>query len=150
MNHWWGRMSEPRLQRKTNTMTREEEIHELVQLNQQLLDCIAQGDWPIYERLCDPGLTAFEPEAKGQLVEGLEFHRFYFRLGGARGPHLTTMCGPRVRLMGDTAVVSYVRLNQRVGSDGQPAVTSFEESRVWQRQSGAWKHVHFHRSAAGS
>jgi calcium/calmodulin-dependent protein kinase (CaM kinase) II len=79
----------------------------------------------------------------------MEFHRFYFRLGGARGPHGTTMCQPRVRLMGDVAVVSYVRLNQRVGRDGQPTVTSFEETRVWQRQGEAWKHVHFHRSAAG-
>ena len=26
-------------------------------------------------------LTAFEPEAKGNLVEGLEFHRFYFDNG---------------------------------------------------------------------
>jgi calcium/calmodulin-dependent protein kinase (CaM kinase) II len=29
-------------------------------------------------RLCDPHLTAFEPEALGNLVEGLEFHKFYF------------------------------------------------------------------------
>lgn len=28
--------------------------------------------------MCDPGMTAFEPEALGNLVEGLEFHRFYF------------------------------------------------------------------------
>jgi len=123
---------------------------ELLQLNQRLLDAIAQGDWATYEKLCDPGLTAFEPEARGQLVEGLEFHRFYFRPGGARGPHATTMCQPRVRVMGDVAVVSYVRLNQRVGPDGQPSVASFEETRVWQRQGGAWKHVHFHRSAAGT
>lgn len=31
-----------------------------------------------YRRLCDPHLTAFEPEAIGNLVEGLEFHKFYF------------------------------------------------------------------------
>jgi len=94
---------------------------ELLQLNQRLLDAIAQGDWATYEKLCDPGLTAFEPEARGQLVEGLEFHRFYFRPGGARGPHATTMCQPRVRVMGDVAVVSYVRLNQRVGPDASQA-----------------------------
>lgn len=28
--------------------------------------------------MCDPGMTAFEPEALGNLVEGLDFHRFYF------------------------------------------------------------------------
>ena len=29
----------------------------------------------------DPRLTAFEPEARGNLVEGLEFHKFYFDNG---------------------------------------------------------------------
>jgi ketosteroid isomerase-like protein len=123
---------------------------QLLQLNQRLLEAIAQGDWSAYENLCDSGLTAFEPESGGQLVEGLEFHRFYFRLGGARGPHATTMCQPRVRVMGDVALVTYVRLNQRVGPDGQPGVNRFEETRVWQRQGGAWKHVHFHRSTGGA
>jgi ketosteroid isomerase-like protein len=123
---------------------------QLLQLNQRLLEAIAQGDWSAYENLCDSGLTAFEPESRGQLVEGLEFHRFYFRLGGARGPHATTMCQPRVRVMGDVALVTYVRLNQRVGPDGQPGVNRFEETRVWQRQGGAWKHVHFHRSTGGA
>src|SRR5262249_11841819 len=98
-------------------------------------------------QLCDPGLTAFEPEAQGQLVEGLDFHRFYFRLGGARGPHQTTMSNPRVRVVGDVGLVLYVRLNQRVGPDGRPGVTSFEETRVWQRKDDGWKHIHFHRSA---
>lgn len=31
-----------------------------------------------YRRLCDPNMTAFEPEAIGNLVEGLDFHKFYF------------------------------------------------------------------------
>jgi Calcium/calmodulin dependent protein kinase II association domain len=119
---------------------------ELLELSQQLLDAIAHGDWAAYEKLCDPGLTAFEPESRGQLVEGLEFHHFYFRLGGARGPNATTMCQPRVRVLGEVAVVTYVRLNQRVGLDGQPGVASFEETRIWQRQGETWKHVHFHRS----
>lgn len=31
-----------------------------------------------YRRICDPGLTSFEPEALGNLVEGMDFHKFYF------------------------------------------------------------------------
>jgi hypothetical protein len=69
---------------------------ELLQLNQRLLESIATADWAAYEELCDPSLTAFEPEAQGQLVEGLAFHRFYFELGGVPGKHQTTMCSPRV------------------------------------------------------
>ncbi len=122
---------------------------ELLRLNQRLLDAIAHADWAVYQELCDPTLTAFEPEAKGQLVEGLDFHRFYFKLGGRSREHQTTMCSPRVRIMGDVAVVAYVRLNQRVGEDGAPMTTAVEETRVWQQKDGRWKHVHFHRSALG-
>lgn len=121
---------------------------ELLRLNARLLESIATGDWDTYRDLCDPTLTAFEPEAAGHLVEGLEFHRFYFSLGGVKGPHTTTMSAPRVRLLGDVAVVSYVRLNQRVGADGAPVTAAFEETRVWQRVEGRWRHVHFHRSPA--
>ena len=119
---------------------------ELLQLTQKLLDAIALADWATYEQLCDPTLTAFEPEGQGQRVEGMPFHHFYFQLGGARRQHHTTLCSPHIRLMGDVAVVSYIRLNQRVRDDNSPITTAFEETRVWQRQNGRWKHVHFHRS----
>jgi hypothetical protein len=119
---------------------------ELLQLTERLLAAIATADWPTYQQLCDPSLTAFEPEAMGQLVEGMEFHRFYFDLGGVKGRFNTTLCSPRVRVMGDVGVVAYVRLNQRLVADKSPATFAFEETRVWQRQAGAWKHVHFHRS----
>ena len=29
-------------------------------------------------KMCDPHVTSFEPEALGNLVEGLEFHKFFF------------------------------------------------------------------------
>lgn len=119
---------------------------ELLQANQRLLDSIARADWATYQELCDPTLTAFEPEAMGQLVEGMAFHRFYFDLGGVQGPANTTMGSSHVRVLGDTAIVAYVRLNQRIGKDGAPVTTAVEETRIWHRQNGKWKHVHFHRS----
>ncbi len=119
---------------------------ELLRLNQKMLDSIAKADWKTYQELCDPTLTCFEPEALGQLVEGMEFHRFYFQLPGATAPFNTTMASPHVRVMGDVAVISYVRLNQRIGGDGAPITRTVEETRVWQRQNGVWKHVHFHRA----
>lgn len=36
---------------------------------------------PSLRKVCDPGLTSFEPEALGNLVEGTDFHRFYFENG---------------------------------------------------------------------
>lgn len=48
--------------------------------------------------------------------------------------------------MGDVAVVAYFRLTQVVDADGNPGTRGTEETRVWHRQNGRWKHVHFHRS----
>ena len=124
-------------------------IEHVLELNRRLLVAIADGDWNTYAELCDPTLTAFEPEAHGHLVEGMEFHHFYFGLGGIAGPHNTTISSPHVRLVGDVAVVSYVRLVQRLDDAGKPITVRGEETRVWRRQGGEWRHVHFHRSSNG-
>lgn len=126
----------------------EDAVNELLDLTQQMLDSIAAADWETYERLCDPTLSAFEPEARGHLIDGMEFHRFYFDLGAGASAKNTTISSPHVRLVGDdAAVVSYIRLVQRIAADGTPQTSRFEETRVWERQEGAWQHVHFHRSA---
>lgn len=126
-----------------------EQEREILSLTQRLLDSIASGDWSTYTELCDPSLTAFEPEAPGQLVSGLDFHQFYFGLGGIRGPHRTTMCSPHVRVMGDVAVVSFSRLVQRLGESGAPSTAASNETRVWEKKNGKWRHVHFHRTKIG-
>lgn len=127
-------------------MTATPEQH-LITLTQQLLESITGADWATYERLCDSTLTAFEPEARGQLVEGLAFHKYFFDRREHPRPSHTTICAPHVRFLGpDVAIVSYVRLHQGLGSDGVATTRRFEETRVWQRRDGQWKHVHFHRS----
>ena len=87
--------------------------NELLQLSQELLDSIATGDWATYARLCDADLSAFEPEARGQRVMGLDFHRYYFDLGAPEQPRHTTIVDPQVRLLGqDVALITYIRLVQ--------------------------------------
>jgi calcium/calmodulin-dependent protein kinase (CaM kinase) II len=129
-----------------------DDVQQLLDLNQQLLEAIASGNWGTYAALCDPTLSCFEPEARGHLVEGLEFHKFYFNLcEGSEPPahRATIMSSPHVRLVGEeAAVLSYVRLNQRLGAAGEPTVSAVLETRVWERIEGQWKHVHFHRSPA--
>jgi len=128
--------------------TSESIVEELLTLNQQLLDAIDGGDWETYTDLCDPSLTAYEPEAVGQLVRGMEFHRFYFDPENRKsnGAKQSSICSPDVRLMGEVAVVCYVRLTQRMFADGGTTTTANEETRVWQFQEGRWQHTHFHRS----
>ncbi len=122
-------------------------VNELIELNRRLLEAIATGDWDKYAELCDPSLSAFEPEARGHLVEGMQFHRFYFDLGVVDVPQNTTISNPKVRLLGDVAVVTYTRLWQRQDDQGRPETLVFEETRIWHRQDAGWRHVHFHRSA---
>jgi hypothetical protein len=120
---------------------------EVLELNQRLLDSIAAADWSTYQELCVPELTCFEPEAHGQLIQGMAFHKFYFDLGAGSQPRTTTMASPQVRMLGnDAAVVAYVRLVQRLDRDDAPVTVCSEETRIWQRIDGRWKHVHFHRS----
>ena len=96
-------------------------------------------------------LTCFEPEARGHLVEGLAFHEYYFKLPGDSAkparPVTTTLASPVVKLLSDTvALVAYIRLTQTLDDAGKPVTRSSEETRIWQKQAGHWKHVHFHRS----
>lgn len=118
----------------------------LLALTRRLLQAISARDWGTYAELCAEDLTCFEPESRGALVEGLPFHRYYFDLESPREGRNETIVSPHVRTMGDAAVVSYVRLVQRLDGEGRPVTDPFEETRVWQRTETGWKHVHFHRS----
>ena len=123
---------------------------QLLTLSQQLLESIDNNDWETYINLCDPSLSAYEPEALGNLVEGLDFHAFYMKRGQGPGAKQSNISAPKVRMLGsDAALVTYIRVVQKLTEAGDSTAT-FEESRVWQKIDGNWKHVHFHRSYAGS
>lgn len=94
---------------------------ELLSLTQRLLDAIVSGDWETYQSLCDPSLSAHEPEVRGLLVEGMAFHQFYFTQLPRSGAPQATICAPHVRLLGDSAaVVRYVRLVQSADATREP------------------------------
>ncbi|KAG2442071.1 hypothetical protein HYH02_009862 [Chlamydomonas schloesseri] len=127
---------------------------EVLARNQELLTAIAAGNYEKYATMCDPSMTCFEPEAVGHLVEGLDFHKYYFTMPSsappapdAPKPHvLNTMASPHVRVVGDScAIVSYIRLTQKM-VNGAPVTVQAEETRVWEKKNGSWIHVHMHRS----
>lgn len=122
------------------------EIQDVLALNQKLLNAIFAGDWNTYVQLCDEGITCFEPEARGHLVTGMPFHKYYFDLPGGSSPKQVTMAQPDVRIIGDVAILCYVRLTQSLNADKAPVTGAVEETRIWQKKNGAWKHIHFHRS----
>ncbi|XP_030256300.1 calcium/calmodulin-dependent protein kinase type II subunit gamma isoform X8 [Sparus aurata] len=133
---------------QSSPATRKQEI---IKITEQLIEAINNGDFEAYTRICDPGLTSFEPEALGNLVEGMDFHKFYFEnlLSKNSKPVHTTLLNPHVHLIGeDAACVAYIRLTQFVDTTGRPRSSQSEETRVWHRRDGKWLNVHFHCSGA--
>jgi calcium/calmodulin-dependent protein kinase (CaM kinase) II len=121
---------------------------EIIDLTHQLIESVVHSDWQTYSQLCADDLTAFEPEAEGYLIQGMPFHKHFFDLKGP-SPYVsvtTTLSSPHVRVMGDVAVIAYVRLTQRATADGATKTSTSRETRIWQRSGGKWRHVHFHRS----
>uniref|UniRef100_A0A8C7RZG4 calcium/calmodulin-dependent protein kinase n=1 Tax=Oncorhynchus mykiss TaxID=8022 RepID=A0A8C7RZG4_ONCMY len=124
---------------------------EIIKITEQLIEAVNNGDFEAYAKICDPCLTSFEPEALGNLVEGMDFHRFYFDnlLSKNSKPIHTTILNPHVHLIGeDAACIAYIRLTQFVDGTGRPRSSQSEETRVWHRRESKWQNVHFHCSGA--
>ncbi|XP_063066023.1 calcium/calmodulin-dependent protein kinase type II subunit beta isoform X11 [Engraulis encrasicolus] len=143
----------------SNTTVEDEDVkarkQEIIKLTEQLIEAVNNGDFEAYAKICDPGLTSFEPEALGNLVEGMDFHRFYFEnrerslLAKNSKPIHTTILNPHVHLIGeDAACIAYIRLTQYVDGQGRPRSSQSEETRVWHRREAKWQNVHFHCSGA--
>ncbi|XP_051973063.1 calcium/calmodulin-dependent protein kinase type II subunit beta-like isoform X18 [Xyrauchen texanus] len=139
----------------SNTTIEDEDVkarkQEIIKITEQLIEAINNGDFEAYAKICDPGLTSFEPEALGNLVEGMDFHRFYFEnlLAKNSKPIHTTILNPHVHLIGeDAACIAYIRLTQFVDGQGRPHSSQSEETRVWHRRDCKWQNVHFHCSGA--
>ncbi|XP_032985815.1 calcium/calmodulin-dependent protein kinase type II subunit gamma isoform X7 [Rhinolophus ferrumequinum] len=138
-----------------NTTTEDEELkvrkQEIIKITEQLIEAINNGDFDAYTKICDPGLTSFEPEALGNLVEGMDFHKFYFEnlLSKNSKPIHTTILNPHVHVIGeDAACIAYIRLTQYIDGQGRPRTSQSEETRVWHRRDGKWLNVHYHCSGA--
>ncbi|KAL3677744.1 hypothetical protein R1sor_020700 [Riccia sorocarpa] len=103
-------------------------VDDLTKGTEDLLKGIDSGDYATYERLCDAGLTSFEPETTGHLVKGLDFHKFYFDQKSVN-LRQSTVSSPVVTLLDDNVgLVTYTRLIQDASG-----VKAFNETRVWQR-----------------
>uniref|UniRef100_A0A914GYX1 Calcium/calmodulin-dependent protein kinase type II n=1 Tax=Globodera rostochiensis TaxID=31243 RepID=A0A914GYX1_GLORO len=130
---------------------------EIVKLTQQLL---TSQDFDSFSKLCDPNLTCFEPETLGNLIEGMDFHKFYFDNGpqiplgvttaGIKHHHHqihTTILNPNVHLLGDEgACIAYILLTQYIDRFGEARTCQAQETRVWKKRNGTWHCVHTHRS----
>ncbi|XP_054989421.1 calcium/calmodulin-dependent protein kinase type II subunit gamma isoform X20 [Sorex araneus] len=126
-----------------NATTEDEDLkvrkQEIIKITEQLIEAINNGDFEAYTKICDPGLTSFEPEALGNLVEGMDFHKFYFEnlLSKNSKPIHTTILNPHVHVIGEEAAcIAYIRLTQYIDGQGRPRTSQSEETRVWHRRDG--------------
>lgn len=128
---------------------------QILSLNQEMLESVCRGHWESYRKHCHSDLTCFETETVGHLVEGLEFHRFFFpkaieestdQTVSSEASVTVTMARPHLRWLGDDAVVlSYSRLTQRM-INGEAITATCCETRIWERRNNVWGQVHVHRS----
>uniref|UniRef100_A0A8C5M844 calcium/calmodulin-dependent protein kinase n=1 Tax=Leptobrachium leishanense TaxID=445787 RepID=A0A8C5M844_9ANUR len=125
------RLSQPHL----NSPFVQPRKQEIIKITEQLIEAVNNGDFEAYAKICDPGLTTFEPEA---LV-----------LSKNNKPIHTTILNPHVHVVGeDAACIAYIRLTQYIDTQGRPRTSQSEETRVWHRRDGKWQNVHFHCSGA--
>eukprot|EP00096_Caligus_rogercresseyi_P004400 TRINITY_DN1863_c0_g1_i2.p1 TRINITY_DN1863_c0_g1~~TRINITY_DN1863_c0_g1_i2.p1 ORF type:complete len:543 (+),score=118.37 TRINITY_DN1863_c0_g1_i2:444-2072(+) len=125
--------------------------NEIIRCTELLLEAICSGDFESFTRLSDSSLTTFDPEALGNCVEGLEFHKFYFDNVLGKNDESRTLnvniINPLVHLLGeDSAAIAYVRLTQSIDKSGKISTSQCEETRIWYRRETRWLNVHVHRS----
>eukprot|EP00055_Hartaetosiga_balthica_P004701 m.12778 g.12778 ORF g.12778 m.12778 type:complete len:461 (-) comp4057_c2_seq1:138-1520(-) len=118
-------------------------------LAERLVQAIDEKKWEDYTNLVDEKLTCFEPEAHGDFVTGLDFHKFFFENGATKQKsHVQNVS---VNMLGSTAIHTCTRLVQSSDSEGAVSTTKYEETRVWACQGDSmfgWKVIHIHRSKA--
>lgn len=122
---------------------------EIIKLTEQMIAAITSGNYEEYTKYADPALTCFEPETMGNMIVGMDFHKFYFDHVFSKNnkPVNTSILNPLVHLLGDDAAcIAYVKLTQYMDRDGIPQTRKAEETRVWQRKDGKWQNIHLHRS----
>lgn len=122
---------------------------EIIKLTEQMIAAITSGNYEEYTKYADPALTCFEPETLGNMIVGMDFHKFYFDHVFSKNnkPVNTSILNPLVHLLGDDAAcIAYVKLTQYIDRDGIPQTRKAEETRVWQRKDGKWQNIHLHRS----
>jgi calcium/calmodulin-dependent protein kinase (CaM kinase) II len=119
---------------------------EIWTLTETLLNTLITRGYDMYKTLCWSDMTCCEPEAHGEIVKGLEFHKFF-------SDFVSSACvrqeiyQPVVHMLGESsACVVYKRIIQQASKSGTVSTSMSNETRIWKKIDGNWKCIHFHRS----
>lgn len=126
----------------TQSMKPEEELKQILM---KLLHGIRTGDVDTYKELVSKSLSCFEPETQGHNVDGLAFHLFFMEHSKIKDPYHLEIVNPIIRVYGDTGYTAYTLIQNKL-KDGNYVITQVNETRIFNKENGKWKMVHFHRS----
>lgn len=109
------------------------------------------GDYEAFIRVVDPSLTCFLPGTCGNLVEGLDFHKFLFDNVISKSARSISahVLNPYIHMLGkDAACVAYTRVTQYIDRAGLPHTQQSEDTVIWLRRNSTWQIIHVHRSVS--
>jgi len=112
----------------------------------ELLHAIKQGDADTYSRLTATSLSCIEPETGGHIVHGLPFHLFLVERTDHNQEYHIELVDPVIRVYDTTAYAAYTLANSFWTESG-PVFNQVQETRIFSKENGLWKMVHFHRSS---
>ena len=120
------------------------EEQEIYDLTSNLLHAIRKGDVETYKKYTSQKLSCIEPETSGSVVIGLDFHLFFIKNMKLNDYHFEII-NPTIRVFSDTAYICYSLLTNTF-SDNKFSLKTVFETRIYHKEAGQWKMVHFHRN----
>ena len=111
----------------------------------KLLHAVEKADVETYRQLVSNEVTCFEPETGGAQVKGRSMHLFFVKNSIVPDQYFFEIIDPTFKVYGDAAIAAYTFLLTEI-SDGETAISTENVTRIFHREQGVWKMVHFHRS----
>lgn len=111
----------------------------------ELLHTIEKAEVETYQQRVSEKVTCFEPETGGAKVKGRDMHIFFVKNSTAPDHYFFDIIDPTFKISGDLAYAAYTFLLAEI-SDGKTTSTTENVTRIFQKEEGEWKMVHFHRS----
>ena len=111
----------------------------------KLLHTIEKADVETYRQQVSKEVTCFEPETGGAQVKGRDIHLFFVTNSTAPDQYFFEIIDPTFKAYGDTAFAAYTFLLTEI-SGGETTSSTENVTRIFHREQGVWKMVHFHRS----
>ncbi len=111
----------------------------------ELLHAVQKADINTYMERVSEEVTCFEPETRGHLLRGVGLHKLLVEQAVPVETYHIELIDPVIQVEGDMAFAAYT-LHLTEIMDKAETIHSENVTRIFLRDKGAWKMIHFHRS----